>query len=92
MKNTTAALVIGRWPAGGDPGERFRKMEGEPGYEASWVAAQTAVLVRPTSREELQGWLNDHAGDALCAGVGEIEGTKMRVVQENGRFRIERET
>ncbi len=92
MKNESAALVVGRRPEGRDPGERFRMMQHQPGYEAAWANAQTATLLRPTSRRELLEWLNNvaHAADAPCAGLAEVGGTKWRVVKgANGRYDLE---
>jgi hypothetical protein len=71
--------VTGRWPAGGDPGDRFRKMENDPDYKSAWPVLQTAVRVRPSLLKEVQKWLHGHPGDAPCAQFGEGEGQSFKV-------------
>jgi hypothetical protein len=58
MKNRAARLVVVRCRAGRDPGERFRAMEHRPIEREEWAAAQTAIIVRPSSAMEVQDWLN----------------------------------
>jgi len=66
--------VTGRWPAGSDPGERFREADAR-------ALAQTAVLVRPSSAQEVEVWLNDpsHVPDAPCAQHGELNAQPIRI-------------
>lgn len=77
-----------RWPAGKDPGERFRIMQGAPGYEAAWERSRRAKRIRPAMREEVELWLNSHLEDARHATTGELGGAKVRVVSEGGRYRF----
>jgi hypothetical protein len=44
---------IARWRHGEDPGERFRIMENEKGYERAWEVARTATGIRPATRQEV---------------------------------------
>ena len=76
----------GRRPAGADPGERFRMMEDDPRYASAWADAQTAIIVRPTSADELIAWLNKHPEDARCAGRCIVRGEPMVVVERNGQY------
>src|SRR5258708_5477735 len=79
--------VVGRRPAGRDPGERFRTMEGATGHESLWAAARTAVLVRPATRAEVLAWLNSHLDDAPCAGECEVNGIGCRITRlPDGQF------
>ena len=95
MKNEERKLRLGRRPAGRDPGERFQMMEGQAGYEDAWEEAQTAILVRPSSTEELEGWLNDsaHVRDAPCAQFGEVDGHPIKILKEpSGRYFVQAAT
>jgi hypothetical protein len=47
------AKVTVRWHHGEDPGDRFRMMEGERGYEDTWEIARTATGIRPATLEEV---------------------------------------
>jgi hypothetical protein len=73
MQNKEGSLT-GRWPAGSDPGERFRQ-------EDARALAQTAVRLRPSSAQEVEVWLNDpsHVPDAPCAQHGELNGQQIRI-------------
>ena len=51
---------IARWRHGEDPGERFRIMENEKGYERAWEVARTATGIRPATRQEVIKWLRGH--------------------------------
>jgi len=64
----------GRWPAGSDPGERFRQAD-------ALAATRTAQLVRPSSGQEVAIWLNDptHVPDAPCAQQGELNGQPIKI-------------
>lgn len=53
-----------RCRAGADPGERFRIMEGEEGYERHWEIAATAKGIRPATQDEVDNWLETHPDDA----------------------------
>ena len=73
MQNNEGSLA-GRWPAGSDPGERFRQADAR-------AAIRTALLVRPSSAQEVEVWLNDpsHVRDAPCAQHGELNGQQIRI-------------
>ena len=73
MQNNEGSLT-GRWPAGSDPGERFRQAD-------ALAATRTAQLVRPSSAQEVEVWLNDpsHVPDAPCAQHGELDGQPIRI-------------
>ena len=53
-----------RQNAGNDPGERWRRMVGEPGYEKSVELSKFARHLRPATAEEVESWLNTHLDDA----------------------------
>jgi hypothetical protein len=92
LKNETGYLLVGRWPAGAPPGERFRHMEHNPADAPGWKDAQTAILLRSAAANELIDWLNDeaHAHDAPCATHGIILGMPMTVVRRaNGTYDLE---
>jgi len=91
MKNKEKKLRRGRCYHDKDPGWRFREMEGKAGYEEAWAEAQTAILVRPSSPEEVESWLNDtrHEGDAPCAQHGELNGQPIRIRRVDGHYIVE---
>jgi hypothetical protein len=72
---------IARWRHGEDPGERFRIMENEKGYERAWEVARTATGIRPATRQEVIKWLRGHPEDAQVAGVCQIGSQTMRIVR-----------
>jgi hypothetical protein len=78
-KKTEARVHIVRWPTGGNPGDRFRKMEGDPDYKKVWEFAQTADVIYASLLTEVQDWLDGHPGDAPCAQFGEAEGQSFKV-------------
>jgi hypothetical protein len=80
--------AVARCRLDADPGERFRRMEGTPGYERSWAIARAADRLRPATAGELGRWLDRHPGDALHAETGEVRGEKIRVENERGRYRV----
>jgi hypothetical protein len=73
--------VTGRCREGSDPGERFRRMEGEEDYEDAWNIALGAVEIRPATRKAVTGWLNSHLDDARFAEGCRIASTTLRVLQ-----------
>jgi hypothetical protein len=81
--------VTGRCRPGCDPGERFRKMEGQEGYEDAWEIATSARLVRPASEEKILGWLNSHESDARSAVSCQIGSRTLRVVKTEDGFEME---
>ena len=88
--------VTGRCRPGIDPGERFRRMEGQEGYEDAWEIALAAKGVRPATENSITGWLNSHPEDAQFAESCQIGLRSFRVVrtadgfglQENENLRI----
>ena len=84
MERTQGKPKPGRFRAGGYPGQRFEKTN----------LAQTGKLIRPTSGEELQGWLNHpyHAEDAPCAQHGELNGQPIRIRRVAGHYIVEATT
>jgi hypothetical protein len=52
--------VTGRCRAGQDPGERFRRMEGDTEYDDAWEIAKAAIGIRSATRKAVVGWLNSH--------------------------------
>ncbi|MCH9016031.1 MAG: hypothetical protein IH877_10140 [Gemmatimonadetes bacterium] len=74
---------------GSDPGERFRRMEGSPGYETHWEIAATSKGVRPATQNEVIEWLNAHLEDAKFAEYCQIGSKNMRVVETANGFRFE---
>lgn len=83
-----AGKNVARCLLGADPGDRFRRMEGTAGYESGWVIARAADRLRPAAASELERWLNTHPDDARYAESGEVSGKKVRVANENGRYRV----
>lgn len=62
-----------------DPGERWRRMEGTPGYEHSWEIAKKVEYLRPASAKDVVDWLNSHLKDAEFADWCEIDGQRFKV-------------
>lgn len=81
--------ITARCLQGSDPGERFRRMEGEKGYEDSWKVAATAKGIRPARQAEVIKWLKSHSEDALFAESWAVGGKTMSVVRTVDGFRFE---
>lgn len=81
--------ITARCLQGSDPGERFRRMEGEKGYEDSWKVAATAKGIRPATQAEVIKWLKSHHEDALFAEFCQVGGRTMSVVRAADDFRFE---
>lgn len=75
------AAFMARGRVGEDPGERFRRMEGLPGYAKPWHVASTASGLRPSTISEVVGWLNDHPEDATFAQAAEVRPVRLKVVR-----------
>jgi hypothetical protein len=87
---TGAEGTTARTRPGIDPGERFQRMEGEPGYQQHWARASTATRLAPTTAENLISWLNSHAKDSPFATYCRVGGRTMRVVRiEEFDYRLE---
>jgi hypothetical protein len=81
--------VTGRCRRGVDPGERFRRMEGQPDYEDAWEIAVAAKGLRPSTEQSVTDWLNSHQEDAELAESCQIGSTNFRVVKTDDGFRLE---
>jgi hypothetical protein len=81
--------VTGRCRQGVDPGERFRRMEGQPDYEDAWEIAAAAKGLRPSTEKSVIDWLNSHEEDAQLAGSCQIGSKNFRVVRTDEGFRLE---
>jgi len=79
---------IARCRQGTDPGERFRRMEDEPGYEEAWKVAATAKGIRPATQDDVMRWLNGHEDDAKFAHSCKIGSKPMAVVTTASGFRL----
>jgi hypothetical protein len=77
-----------RWPQGGDPGERFRIMEGAKGYERPWLIASNAQYIRRATEDEVIRWLNTHKSDAQFAESCSIGMETRRVMATVDGFRF----
>ena len=74
---------------GSDPGERFRRMEGETGYEDCWQVASTAKAIRPARPHEVSEWLHGHREDTAFAESCHDGDKTMRLVETADGFRLE---
>jgi hypothetical protein len=81
--------VTGRCRLGSDPGERFRRMEGQEGYEDVWEIALSATVVRPAIEEKILGWLNSHEDDAVFAESCRIGAKTLQVIRTADGFKLE---
>jgi hypothetical protein len=90
LEGSAGPPFSGRCRPGDDPGKRFREIEQRSAEAAKfWPRVQAARRIRPATKEEVEGWLNnsDHADD--MADLGHVDGRTMRVVKRNGQFRFE---
>jgi hypothetical protein len=71
-----------------EPGERFRRMKGQAGYESAWEFARNADYLRPSKVKDVESWFNKHKSDACFATSARINGATTRIVNENGRYSI----
>ena len=71
---------IGRCRAGGDPGERWRRMQGAKGYEKLYAwASSVAQYMRPASAAEVEVWLNKNQKDARFVEAVAVDGQEMAI-------------
>jgi hypothetical protein len=63
-------------------------MEGDPDYKEAWERARRAKRLRPATLDEVELWLNGHASDACHAESGQAGGERIRVVFEDGCYRV----
>jgi hypothetical protein len=71
MERAQRQPLTGRWRTGGYPGQRFDNTNTAP----------TATLLRPSSAQEVEVWLNapSHVRDAPCAQHGELNGQPISI-------------
>lgn len=81
--------VTARCLKGSDPGERFRRMEGVPGYHDYWQVSASATGIRPATRTEVLSWLNGHPEDAAFVASCQIGIKPMRIVKAGDGFHFE---
>jgi len=79
---------FGRCRSGSDPGERFRRMEGEGEHEKAWKVASIADGVRPATKSEVELWLNSHKEDAQFADSCQVGGKALSVAKTDLGFII----
>jgi len=75
-----------RCRAAADPGERFRKMQGAPGYEKAWEVASEAHAIRPATLDETLAWLNSHWADAQYARTCRLGNSPLHMSQNSREF------
>lgn len=80
--------ITGRWK-GDDPGERFRRMEGDPVHADAWSFACVATTLRPATRKEVESWLDTHLIEAAYAGTFQQGSMSGKVVQTPDGYRLE---
>ena len=84
---------VARCRQGSDPGERFRRMEGqkeyEKEYEEAWRVASTADGIRPATKPEVALWLSKHPGDAQFLESYQVSGRTMKIAKSADGFIIE---
>ena len=89
VENGTVIKCTARCHQGSDPGERFRRMEGEGGYEDCWEVASTAKAIRPARQHEVTEWLNGHSADTAFAESCHVGDKLMKLVKASDGFRLE---
>ena len=81
--------VTGRCREGQDPGERFRRMEGDAEYGDAWEIAKAAIGIRPATRKAVVGWLNSHPENARLAELCRAGGTSHRISRSEDAYLLE---
>jgi hypothetical protein len=81
--------VTGRCRQGIDPGERFRRMEGQAEYEDAWEIATAAKGLRPATEKSVTDWLNSHREAAQSAVSCQIGSENFLIVKADDGFRVE---
>ena len=89
VENGIVIKCTARCHHGSDPGERFRRMEGERGYEDCWEVASTAKAVRPARPKEVTDWLNGHREDTAFAESCLVGDKMVKLVETADGFRFE---
>jgi len=80
-----------RWPVGGDPGDRFRRMEGSKADATCWLIAAAADGIRPATEAELISWLSSKPGDSPFAESCRIGSKTMKIVKTAEGFSFEQD-
>jgi hypothetical protein len=89
IQSGTAVKFTARCREGNDPGERFRRMEGEKGYEKAWKVASAATGIRPATQEAVIKWLTKHPDDACFAESCLVGGTSFKVVKTVDGYQLQ---
>ena len=81
--------VTGRCRAGQDPGERFRRMEGDTEYDDAWEIAKAAIGIRSATRKAVVGWLNSHPENARFAESCTVGSDTLRISKIEDEYVLE---
>lgn len=80
--------VTARWK-GEDPGERFRRMKGDPVHAEAWALACDAIALRPATQVEVESWLDIHPVESAFAGDYQVASKTGRVVNTPVGYRLD---
>ena len=83
--------VTARW-RGDDPGERFRRMEGDPVHAVPWALACMSTSLRPATQMEVEAWLNGHPKESPFAGNFRIGSITGQVVRTAAGYQLKQDT
>ena len=89
VENGTVMKCTARCHQGSDPGERFRRMEGQKGYEQAWEVASAATGIRPATEKAVMKWLTEHPDDACFAESCFVAGTNFKVVKTVDEYQLQ---
>jgi hypothetical protein len=89
VENGTVIKCTARCHQGSDPGERFRRMEGQKEYERAWKVASVATGIRPATQKAVIKWLTEHPNDACFAESCLVAGTNFKVVKTVDGYQIQ---
>jgi hypothetical protein len=74
---------------GEDPGERFRRMEGEQSDGKGWVIARAAAGIRWANSREVEAWLDGHSEDVRFIISADLSGAFLKLVRNGSTLRLE---
>jgi hypothetical protein len=77
-----------RCRSGEDPGERFRRMEGEKTDQEGWAIARAAAGIREANSREVEEWLDDHPEDARFVISADLSGMSLKLVRNGSKLRL----
>jgi hypothetical protein len=93
-ENGVVSKYFARCRQGRDPGERFRRMEGQKEYEKeygeAWSVASAADGIRPATKAEVELWLNTHKVDAQFADSCQLGDKVLSVAKTAEGFIIKK--